>query len=290
MQFINISIISHKPKFILAIMGDCINCMKEFFENHAYKVVVTENTFVEDAINIIWGVGTHYSKDYSAYLLMARKYNTIFINMEQLGSESTLIDIDYLKLISQFKVIDYNMANLNFLRDHYDNKLSAEFPFAPALLPKQNTLESQFTAYDYAFYGAMNSRREYIINALIGKGIKIKIINGKYGEELSNELSQCKALLNIHYYQTSIFEIARCLRPVADNIPILSEASNMPVSVDWREAGITFYDYNSIESKAQEFLENDNLKTLKKISKEFITKPLDTQSISTILNLMNFAN
>lgn len=290
MRFINISTISNRPKFLLAIMSDCINCMKTFFEAHAYKVAVTENTFVQGAINLIFGVGTHYSKDYRAYHLMAKKYKTIFINMEQLGSESTLIDKDYLELISQFKVIDYNMANLDFLRVHYGNKKSAEFPFTPYLLTTANTSAPKFPAYDFAFYGAMNTRRLYIINALIAKGMKVKIINGQYGDELSSELAECKGLLNIHFYQKSIFEVARCLRPVANKIPILSEVSYLPISVDWNKAGIKFYPYDEIGTKAQEFLLTGNLETLKDMSKKFISEAINIQGILSILDLLDFDN
>ncbi len=288
MRYINISIISNNPKFLWGIFGDCINCMKNFFEQYKYKVILTENTFVEDSINIIWGIGTHYSKDYNTYLSAAKKFKTIFVNMEQLGSDSALLDNSYLELISQFRLIDYNFENLIYLSKNFGIDKSAEFPFTPYPLTAEIKISDERALYDYAFFGSINPRRKHILSELASKGVKIKIINGAYGDSLSKEISDCKALLNIHYYTTSLFEVARCLRPLAIGLPILSETSLTPRSIEWNKAGIEFYDYELITMNATNFLNDENLRRLRGRTKEFNNKLITNESILSILNLVNF--
>jgi hypothetical protein len=177
--------------------------------------------------------------------------------MEQLGSESTLVTSEYLNFISKYIILDYNQHNLDILNTI--NKCEGyEFPIVPS---KKFLFDYQYShsipkQYDLAFYGILNKRREELIRKLTDHGVSIKIIAGKYGAELSSALLDCKFVLNLHYFESAIFEVARCLRPMAMGMPIISEASIMPKITDWSQSGILFEDYMQIPKLVFETINN----------------------------------
>jgi hypothetical protein len=143
-----------------------------------------------------------------------------------------------------------------------------EFPILPSVRFTSDyddsiSFEKKF---DLGFYGILNERREKIIQKIERLGISIKIIKGAYGLDLPKAISDCKAILNLHFYETSIFEIARCLRPLAMGFPIISENSVMPSSVDWNRSGIFFLKQENFEENILQIL-NSNEKLLESIQK-----------------------
>lgn len=281
---VNITIISSNVAFIKLVFADCIESMANTLRELGYSVYITENALVDEYVNIVWGIGTHYSKEYDLYRQMTNKYKIIFMNMEQLGSGSALLDEEYYNLLARNRYIDYCSNNIDYLREASGLELKAqEFP----LIPVGNGIahRKQIYRYDFAFFGAMNTRRDKILNEFSKNGYRIKFITGKYADDLSNELLDCAALLNVHYYETSIFEVARCLRPVSMCIPILSEVSYMPESVNWMNAGIVFSAYAELCNKVPDFLNESNLRKLSEKSAFFckasMNKNLDTSIIDS---------
>ena len=50
----------------------------------------------------------------------------------------------------------------------------------------------------------------------------------------------CAGVLNIHGFQSEVFETIRCLRPAAMGIPILSETSVHSEVASWEHSGVIF--------------------------------------------------
>lgn len=268
---INITIISSNIPFIKAVFADCIESMANSLRQLGCTTYITENTLVEEIVNIVWGIGTHYSKEYDLYRNMTNNYKVIFMNMEQLGGGSALLDSEYYHLLANNKYFDYCFKNINHLRTISGLKLNAqEFPLLP--ISVENIARESINEYDFAFFGAMNYRREKILKEFTNNGYSIKVISGKYGNDLSNELLECKALLNVHYYETSLFEVARCIRPISMHMPILSEISYMPELVNWASAGIVFSEYSQLLQSAHEFMNPWNLKKMSVTSELFVQK------------------
>jgi hypothetical protein len=269
MKNINITALSDSPQFINLVMGDCINISKKIFEEIGYSVFLTNNTFAEGCINIAWGVASQDPKNYSAYREMAKKFNTIFMNMEQLGSNSPIVTTEYLKLLHDHKFFDYHISNILEIQKKYGPTSAHEFPLIPDRAIQPGNIEFHEKKFDFAFFGLINDRRQKIINDLRANGHTIKIINGAYLDELSEELKECKSVLNIHYYESSLFEVARCLRPVSIEIPIISENSALPVSINWEDSGIFFTEYEKLTEASKHFLKKNNLIALQKKSNQF---------------------
>ncbi len=271
MPLINLSVISANPLFLKLIFNDCILSMRRSLEQLGHKVYVTENTWVKGAVNILWGLGSNYAKDYALYADMMNSHPSLIMNMEQLSGGSQLLDAGYFDLLRGQMTLDYCEVNTQFLRDEMGYSMpSMEFPLLPIEL--SYVYESAQKNYDFAFFGAMNQRREKMIQNLNDAGLSVKVINGRYGDDLSEAVADCRALLNVHYYDSGLFEVARCIRPVSMHVPIFSEASVFPSHVDWTEAGIEFADYAQMTSRAFDFLKPDNLHALSLKSKKFCSQ------------------
>ena len=286
-QIINLAIISNHPDSLANTFHDCLESMRRTLADLNFRVLITKNTFIEGAINILWGVGTHHSKDYASIDEYAKKYTTAFVNLEQLTSDSILVDDEYTAMISKFPLIDYSPVNINLINSINEEKLNhrLEFPFIP--YSTNHNYDLSIRPYDFAFVGAINQRRLDLLSKLSDYGFKIKIISNKYKNELEQTLSDCKALLNIHYYESSIFEIARCLKPASMGIPILSEESHMPTEIDWMEAGIKFITYTTDFSSYNDFLRIENLNSLNLKNIEFCNKSKLNIDKSKILNFIS---
>jgi hypothetical protein len=80
---------------------------------------------------------------------------------------------------------------------------------------------------DLLFYGSINERRKIILEALEKSGLKIKTIFGIYAKARDQHFSECKAILNLHFYDSQIFQQIRTFYPLINNLPVISE--NFPL-------------------------------------------------------------
>ena len=275
-----------------AVFLDTINAVEDQLQQLGYQTKQSTNVILQDAINIIWGVGSPFSPTYDEIRSIAKPENSIIFNMEQIASNSNLVTLEYLNFLKSYIVLDYNQENLNILKDNLGIK-GYEFTLMPSsrfISDYDNSLSFE-KKFDLGFYGILNARREKIIREIENLGISIKIIKGAYGLDLPAAISDCKAILNLHYYETSIFEIARCLRPLAMGFPIISEISVMPSSVDWNQSGIFFLKPENFEENILEIL-NSSEKLLASIQKtnKYINHKSHKEKLETILNkmLVNF--
>lgn len=238
---INICIIKQIKTNYPAVFEDSAHCISHSLKKIGRNNIITYNTIDPSIPNIVLGVGAGNTVPIHEFREIARPDKTIIFNMEQTGSDSQFINNDYLQLLSEYTILDYNEANINTTSKITKNRIRGlEFPLAPFFDLPTNTLKQPEIIYDYGFYGKINQDRAEKISQLQEAGLKIKIISGSYGQFLTDSIMDCKAILNLHYYDTHIFEAARALRPTAIGIPIISEKSILPKTVNWKESGIYF--------------------------------------------------
>jgi hypothetical protein len=170
------------------------------------------NKYGNDNLNIIFGA--HISPANTPRL----PKNTVIFNTEQLPENSTWNNQVYKDLLLNHYVWDYSQTNLALI-DHA-NKSLIEFYFEKKLLritPAQNK------KFDLLFYGSLNERRIEILKKLEQNGFSVGITTNLYGRERDELLSQSLAVLNLHYYDSQIFQQIRCFYPLINQIPIISE-------------------------------------------------------------------
>lgn len=227
------------------LFDDTVSAIQGILQKAGVPVIVSNNMLAPGGLNIIVGAGIPGTPPIEELRKYIRPDNTIIFNTEQINSDSVLITEEYLQLLSEYAVWDYCSDNIDALRQRKPSAFRChEFPIVPtsafSMLPQRLPILRSFN-YDFAFYGAINvPRRIAILQKFHQNGFRVKLISGAFGNDLVNQLLDCKAVLNLHAYETGLFEIGRCLRPMALNIPILSETSRFPACVDWAHSGVVF--------------------------------------------------
>lgn len=193
------------------------------------KTYVNDNAFVTDGVNII--IGAHLLKEWDSL-----PANTVIFNQEQLASGSALISDNYLNALSRFKVLDYSPRNIEWLKVNNINKdvKLVRLGFSPTL-EKIKTPDIQ--DIDVLFYGAINERRQRIVEELKIRGLNAITLFGVFGDELDAYVGRAKVVLNIHFYGTHLFEMGRVAYLLNNRKAVVSEISAVTeIEPDIREA------------------------------------------------------
>lgn len=239
-KYINLVNISRYANGVPAAFIDTVDSVAEVLRSIGYEPTYSSNKIYTDVLNIIWGVGSPFSPTYGEMERLINPANCVIFNMEQLESSSPMVTTEYIEFISRYIVLDYNENNIDSLKKS-GAFAGYEFPIVPSkkFAADFKYPEASKKKYHIAFYGTPKPRREEILVALENTGFSIKRIIGKYGVDLSAELHDCHTVINLHAYEESnVFEVARCLRPLAMGIPVISESASMPKSIDWTKSGV----------------------------------------------------
>ena len=98
--------------------------------------------------------------------------------------------------------------------------------------------------HDVVFFGSSNDRREKILHDLEVAGVSVlRVPFGVYGKERDELLAQARLCINIHYYDSAIFEAVRCSYLAQNGVPVVSELS---VSAEAEQWGIDQVHYDDL--------------------------------------------
>ena len=170
------------------------------------------NKYGKDNLNIIFGA--HISPANTP----AFPKNTVIFNTEQLPENSTWNNHAYKDMLLKHYIWDYSSINLALIE--HNNKTIIEFCYEKKLF---RVIPAQDKKIDLLFYGSLNDRRIQILKALEKKGVFVKVAANLYGTERDALMSQSLAVLNLHYYDSQIFQQIRCFYPLINNVPVISE-------------------------------------------------------------------
>ena len=183
---------------------------------------------------------------------------TVLFNMEQLGSDSPWARERYLRALAGWTVADYSTANAQQLRLlNGPAQRVHEIPIVPSSSVVFAHGQRDATVprdIDVLFYGTPNPRRERIFEGLCAAGLRVELVAGAYGWELTPALERARLVLHVHYYETRLFPVARMLQPVASAVPVVCETSVCPALSDWSDSGIVFAGYNELVQACQDLL------------------------------------
>jgi len=174
-------------------------------------------------------------------------------NFEQLESGSHLASDEYVRWLTQWKVIDYNARNIEVLAKASGARSWAmELPVVPSagLVTARDTEPS----VDVLFYGTPNARRETVLQALESLGLRVEVVAGAYAHELAPAVRRAHLVLHVHFYATGLFPVARMLQPAAMGVPIVCESSVFSPLNDWSESGIFLADYDQLADTCRRLL------------------------------------
>lgn len=177
-----------------------------------YDAELRINTVEDKNLNVIFG----------SHILPSQinkfPQKTIIFNTEQLPENSSWVSIDYKSILDKHHVWDYSPINLDLIG--HRNKALINFYYTKGL---HRISLSNKRGYDLLFYGSVNPRREKILTSLEKKGLKIKKVFGIYGKDRDSMMSNSSAVLNLHYYDSQIFQQIRTFYPLINGVPVISE-------------------------------------------------------------------
>lgn len=181
--------------------------------------------------------------------------NAIIYNFEQIDSDSLWLNDSYIKLLKSHPVWDYSKRNIELLQK-FNVFNSTYVPLGYVSQLSRINIEKH-QDIDILFYGSLNPRREHILNKLKSYGLNVKILFGIYGSERDQLISKSKIVLNIHFYEAKIFEIARISYLLSNGVCIVSESGLSPEEDDFKKAGaLLLCEYDLIVQNCLEILNN----------------------------------
>lgn len=147
---------------------------------------------------------------------------TIIYNLEQIGGTSSWCTPAYLGLLKRCRVWDYSVRNIRALAKLGVPQRAVHVPVG--YMPQLTRIpQAPVQDVDVLFYGSVNERRAAVINSLQRKGLNAQAVFGVYGRDRDTIISRSKVVLNLHYYDTSIFELVRVSYLLANRKAVVAE-------------------------------------------------------------------
>lgn len=141
----------------------------------------------------------------------------VMYNMEQIENVSPWITGRYIEMLKHYPVWDYSLNNIKALKERGIEAVHCPIGYMPCLTRIPEVEQD----IDVLFYGSFSMRREKIFKALEGR--VTQLYPGIYGKPRDEYIARAKIVLNVHYYPSKIFEIARCSYLYANKKAVVSE-------------------------------------------------------------------
>ena len=233
------------------IYNDITETLRFGISEHGHQVLCIP-TIVSSAVNILLD-----SQTYGNWDIVPK--NSIIYNLEQLGSSSLYITDTYIGQLRNHIVWDYSEQNLAWLKYHGINDSAILMPigYVPTL---ERVVKNTHQDIDVLFYGWMNERRQHIIRELEKLNLKVVALYKVFGSELDHYIARSKVVVNIHYYETKIFEIIRVSYLLTNRKAVVSEATpETEIDPDLRNA-IIGVSYDELADACQKLVHDDDLR------------------------------
>lgn len=141
-------------------------------------------------------------------------------NFEQVAVGNPWMKPKYIALCRRNQVWDYSPLNVAAWRELYGIEAKLlPLGYDPAMVGVVSRCRAKGDMP--RFYGSWNHRRHMILSRVEHRQIAMPC----YGRALDLELSAAPCVLNVHFYESSIFEIVRCSYLFANAVPVMSEDS-----------------------------------------------------------------
>lgn len=212
----NIVHISPKDYTHSATFDELIETLLYGLQKLGFLTHVSVNQIIPEERNII--VGAHLIQP---ELIPLIPKNSIIYNTEQFSNESTWLH-NLLPIVTQFETWDYNLTNIHFLSQYPRTQPLHYIPigFCPSLERIPTNIHQDI---DVLFYGCINQRRAHILNELHANGLVVHHAYNCYGQERDALIARSKVVLNLHFYESKIFEIVRVSYLLSNHKAVVAE-------------------------------------------------------------------
>jgi len=221
------------------------------------------NNFLDGYRHIIFGANAMCKNN---LVVATIPCDSIIVNCEQLSDDSPWVNNIYMNILKKHLVWDYSKDNIAWLNKHDIIFNVSYLPIGNFSLGRDPVPEEQ--DIDVLFYGYLNHRRQEIYQQLKKNldGKNIMFEENIWGDERDKLICRSKIILNIHYYETKIFEIIRISHLLANQAFVISEDSTATSTYANLKDGYVECAYSEIVNKVTYYLDNPNER--KKIAKK----------------------
>ena len=192
------------------------------------------------------------------YVSQLRK-NSVLINAEQfLGG--TPWNENILKWIRSFEVWDYSNQNIEFFKAQgIENIKYLELGYQSEL----SRIEIKAVQdIDVLFYGSINDRRAKVLDALKNSGLNVHTSFGIYGKDRDDLIARSKLVLNLHYYDSEIFEVVRVFYLLSNSIPVVGEINPSTVVSDIYKNSVLGVPYQELINACIRLVKDDKARDM----------------------------
>jgi hypothetical protein len=211
------------------------------------ECALSSNHVPHDRINIILG----------AHLLGLELRNqipnsSIIFNTEQLSDETAQWTQVICEWGRHFEIWDYSLKNIEFFKQvgllntkHFKIGYQREL---------ERIKFDDDRPIDVLFYGSLNERRIQILKSLEAEKVIVKTLFGVYGAQRDEWIAKSKVVLNMHYYQSALFEIVRTFYLLTNQVAVVSERGDVTTLDSHLEEGLCLVPYESIVAQCLSLL------------------------------------
>jgi SAM-dependent methyltransferase len=188
------------------------------FRRFGADVTMAKNRLRHDAVNFVFGA--HLGFDAG----LRERHACVFVNLEQLGAGGAAVSPAYMDLLRSSAVVDYDADNV----PAYNHSDADAVPLVPMgyapYLAQTDALPLAERPIDLLFIGSINERRRALIRRIEAQGVQVSMFDAPlYGAERDHFIGQAKAVLNVHFYDSSRFEQVRVAHCLSLGTPVISE-------------------------------------------------------------------
>ena len=176
----------------------------------------------------------------------------ILFNLEQITPNSPWLTDAYLALLRRFPVWDYSEGNIAELARMGIRAEHCGIGYVPELTRIAPSPE----AIDVLFVGSVNDRRIAVLKQLATQGVNVEARFNVYGADRDAFVARSKIILNVHFYESRVFEIVRVSYLLANCKCVVSESGADTTFEKRFEPGIAFAPYDKLAETCVRLLQN----------------------------------
>jgi len=179
----------------------------------------------------------------------------IILNLEQMGAGNSHFSTDYLGLLRRHPVLDYSPRNARALVEAGIESVQVlPIGYAPVLTRVAHRADKDI---DVLFYGSLNERRRGILDVLASAGLTTLHRFGVYGAERDALVARAKIVLNMHFYETAIFEVVRVSWLLANGACVVTEGEEDDEDIAPFKEGLTVARRDRLAETCRSLLEDE---------------------------------
>ena len=197
---------------------DVILPLRHALARLGYNVETRVNECNAHSVNIMFG-SCQIGRELDAFHPPA---NSVIFNLEQMTTPSPWHNDRYVEQLKRFTVWDYSHRNARYFRKSLGMDNVAEVRLG--YVPEMTRLNRDFPQdIDVLFYGAVNERRQAILETLSRTKLRLGVLQGEYGTDRDYAIARSKLVLNVHYYVPATLEVPRLGYLWANHTAVVSE-------------------------------------------------------------------